>query len=95
MFNEGIDKYNNFIRDINDFSKFDLNINVFNFAHDDENKVIRYINNFADLKSRKKTIRLNVNENGNENFIKLLNNNNFGNSSKNEYNYIESFINSN
>ena len=61
--NQIIDKYNNFIRDINDNGKYDLNINQYKFVHEDENKVIKYLNNFADLKSKKKIIKFNINNN--------------------------------
>ena len=61
--NQIIDKFNNFIRDINDNGKYDLNINQYKFVHDDENKVIKYLNNFADLKSKKKIIKFNINNN--------------------------------
>ena len=61
--NQIIDKYNNFIREMNDNGKYDLNINQYKFVHDDENKVIKYLNNFADLKSKKKIIKFNINNN--------------------------------
>ena len=75
-FNQVIDKFNTFIRDINNNSNYDLNINQYKFVHDDENKVIKYLNNFADLKNKKKLIKFNINNNINS---RTSNNNNYNN----------------
>ena len=55
------DKFNSFIRIIGDNSYYDLNINQYKFTHDDENKAIKYLNNFADLKCKKRLIKFNDN----------------------------------
>jgi hypothetical protein len=73
--NQIIDKFNNFIRDINDNGKYDLNISQYKFVHDDENKVIKYLNNFADLKNKKKVIKFNMNNNLNFNLKNTINTN--------------------
>ena len=48
-------------RIIGDNSYYDLNINQYKFTHDDENKAIKYLNNFADLKCKKRLIKFNDN----------------------------------
>ena len=73
--NQIIDKYNNFIREVNDNGKYDLNISQYKFVHDDENKVIKYLNNFADLKNKKKIIKFNMNNNLNFNLKNTINTN--------------------
>ena len=60
-FNEIIDKFNLFMRDNNNISKCDISINEFRFSHDDENKAMLYLNNFGDLKSKKKNYKMSGN----------------------------------
>ena len=57
-FNYLIQAFNKFLREINDKSSSDLNIIQYNFSHDELNKVLKYLNNFADVKTRKKTFRI-------------------------------------
>ena len=54
-FNKVSDKYNLFVRDSNDNSHQEIIVNEFNYAHCDENKLLKYLNEFGDLKSKKKT----------------------------------------
>lgn len=56
-FNEVVDRFNEFLRDGNEKEQFDMEINEYNFAHDDENKAYKYINNFGDLKSKKRCFK--------------------------------------
>ena len=53
-FNHLTQAFNKFIRDMNDKSKSDLEIIQYNFSHDELNKVLKYLNNFSDVKTRKK-----------------------------------------
>ena len=64
-FNEIIDGFNEFIKDNNTKTQLDIIINDYNFAHDDENKAYKYINNFGDLKSKKKQFTFGMNNNNN------------------------------
>ena len=73
--NQIIDKFNRFMREVNNYSNYDLSINQYKFVHDDENKVIKYLNNFADLKNKKKVIKFNMNNNLNHKIINNFNNN--------------------
>jgi hypothetical protein len=73
--NQVIDKFNSFMREVNNYSNYDLSINQYKFVHDDENKVIKYLNNFADLKNKKKVIKFNMNNNLNHKIINNFNNN--------------------
>ena len=78
-FNEVVDKFNEFLRDGNEKEQFDLEINEYNFAHDDENKAYKYINNFGDLKSKKRFFKFGTqqlhNENDNNNANMLIESN--------------------
>ena len=66
-FNEVVDKFNEFLRDGNEKEQFDLEINEYNFAHDDENKAYKYINNFGDLKSKKRFFKFGTQPNYSDN----------------------------
>ena len=66
-FNNLIQAFNKFIREINDKNNSDLEIIQYNFSHDDLNKVIKYLNNFADVKNRKKTFRFDLLKNSKNN----------------------------
>jgi hypothetical protein len=66
-FNVIIDGFNEFIKDNNTKTQLDIIINEYNFAHDDENKAYKYINNFGDLKSKKKQFTFGMNNNNNNN----------------------------
>ena len=43
---------------MNDKTKSDLGIMQYNSLHDDTNKVLRYLNNLADVKTRRKSFDL-------------------------------------
>lgn len=64
--NEVMQRYTQFMRETNDSNKLNLELVEFKFSHDDENKMIKYLNNFGDLKSKTKHIRFMPK--GNENF---------------------------
>ena len=64
-FNHMIDSYNSILRDMSDNEKYEINLNFYNFAHDDLNKALKYFNNFADLKSKKKIVRYDEYKNSN------------------------------
>ena len=66
-FNHLTETFNTFIREINDKNNSDLEINQYNFSHDELNKVIKYLNNFADVKTRKKTFRFDLLKNSKNN----------------------------
>ena len=84
-FNQLTQAFNKFIREINDKSKSDLDIIQYNFSHDELNKVIKYLNDFADVKTRKKTFRFDLLKNSKNNItIKEINNfNSFNNNNIN------------
>ena len=52
--------FNQFIREINDKNNSELQILQYNFSHDEINKIIKYINNFADVKSKKKVFKFDL-----------------------------------
>ena len=64
-FNEVTDGFNEFIKNNNAKTELDIIINEYNFAHDDENKAYKYINNFGDLKSKKKQYTFGTSSNTN------------------------------
>ena len=74
-FNHLTQAFNKFIRDMNDKSKSDLDIIQYNFSHDELNKVLKYLNNFSDVKTRKKCYRFDfLKNNGSQNYsIKEVN----------------------
>ena len=51
---------------MNDKTKSDLEIMQYNFLHDDTNKVLRYLNNLADVKTRRKSFRFDLLKNNGE-----------------------------
>ena len=57
--NEAIDKFNLFIRNNNNEKQCEIAINEYRFSHDDENKAMVFLNNFGDLKSKKKIYKKN------------------------------------
>ena len=68
-FNHLTQAFNKFIREMNDKSKSDLEIMQYNFSHDELNKVLRYLNNFSDVKTRKKCFRFDfLKNNGSQNY---------------------------
>ena len=68
-FNHLTQAFNKFIRDMNDKSKSDLDIIQYNFSHDELNKVLKYLNNFSDVKTRKKCYRFDfLKNNGSQNY---------------------------
>ena len=76
-FNHLTQSFNKFIRDINDKINSDLEINQYNFSHDELNKVIIYLNNFADVKTRKKKFRFDLLKNSKNTIsIEEINNSN-------------------
>ena len=85
-FNHLTQAFNKFIRDMNDKSKSDLDIIQYNFSHDELNKVLKYLNNFSDVKTRKKCYRFDfLKNNGSQNYsIREINNNNQSNNNFNE-----------
>ena len=59
--------FNQFIREINDKNNSEIHIMQYNFSHDELNKIIKYINNFADVKSKKKVFKFDINKTEQEN----------------------------
>ena len=59
-FNFLVQAFNQFIREINDKSNSEIHIIQYNFSHDEANKIIKYINNFADVKSKKKIFKFDL-----------------------------------
>ena len=57
--NEAIDKFNLFMRNNNNEKQCEIAINEYRFSHDDENKAMVFLNNFGDLKSKKKIYKKN------------------------------------
>ena len=90
-FNHLTQAFNKFIRDMNDKSKSDLEIIQYNFSHDELNKVLKYLNNFSDVKTRKKCYRFDfLKNNGSQNYsIREININ------QNNNNYNDNYINKN
>ena len=86
-FNHLTQAFNKFIRDMNDKSKSDLDIIQYNFSHDELNKVLKYLNNFSDVKTRKKCYRFDfLKNNGSQNYaIREINPN------QNNNNYNDNF----
>lgn len=84
-FNQLTQAFNKFIREINDKSKSDLDIIQYNFSHDELNKVIKYLNDFADVKTRKKTFRFDLLKNSKNN-ISMKEINNFSSFNNNNIN---------
>ena len=82
--------FNQFIREINDKNNSEIHILQYNFSHDELNKIIKYINNFADVKSKKKVFKFDINKTEQENqndFDKFIELNNLinANSGKNSF----------
>ena len=86
-FNHLTQAFNKFIRDMNDKSKSDLDIIQYNFSHDELNKVLKYLNNFSDVKTRKKCYRFDfLKNNGSQNYsIREINNNQSNNNFNENY----------
>ncbi len=55
--NEIMNSYTQYFREANDSTKLNLELMEYKYIHDDENKIIKYLNNFGDLKSKQKLIR--------------------------------------
>ena len=72
---------------MNDKSKSDLDIIQYNFSHDELNKVLKYLNNFSDVKTRKKCYRFDfLKNNGSQNYsIREINNNQSNNNFNENY----------
>ena len=49
--------FNQFVRELNDKNNSEINVVQYNFSHDEINKIIKYINSFADVKSKKKVYK--------------------------------------
>jgi hypothetical protein len=65
--NEVMSSYMQYLREANDSSKLNLELTEYKYVNDDENKLLKYLNNFGDLKSKHKLIKfLNVNSNHNK-----------------------------
>lgn len=89
-FNHLTQAFNKFIREINDRNSSDLDIIQYNFSHDECNKVMKYLNNFADVKTRTKTFRFDLLKNRKSNIdIEEINNFNKNNAfqNRNKFNY--------
>ena len=89
-FNHLTQAFNKFIREINDKNSSDLDIIQYNFSHDECNKVMKYLNNFADVKTRTKTFRFDLLKNSKNNIdIEEVNNFNKTNvfQNKNRFNF--------
>ena len=93
-FNHLTQAFNKFIREMNDKSKSDLEIMQYNFSHDELNKVLRYLNNFSDVKTRKKCFRFDfLKNNGSQNYaIREINNNNYNNYMNRNINIIDNNV---
>ena len=72
-FLEILDIYNKITRDSNDPNKINIQLQEYRFNHDDESKMIKYINNFGDLKVVSKLFSFNG---GKEQDLVFTNNNN-------------------
>ena len=72
---EVLERYTQFIRENSDSNKLNLELIEYKFSHDDENKLIKYLNNFGDLKSKSKYIRF-APKNNNNNPVVVSNLNN-------------------
>ena len=59
-FNFLVQAFNQFVREINDKNNSEIHIIQYNFSHDEANKIIKYINNFADVKSKKKIFKFDL-----------------------------------
>jgi len=66
--NDIINAYTQFLKEANDGTKLNLELTEYKYVHDDENKLLKYLNNFGDLKSKQKLIRFSNTQ------IKTLNN---------------------
>ena len=101
-FLEILDIYNKLSKDSNDPNKINIQLQEYRFNHDDESKMIKYINNFGDLKVVSKNFAFNGGKeqefvfNYNNNKInnvnisqqnELLNNSDFNNLSNNTFDY--------
>ena len=91
-FNNLTQAFNKFLRDINDKTNSDLEINQYNFSHDELNKVIKYLNDFADVKTRKKNFRFDLLKNSKNN-VNVEEVNNTNSNYKNLINNINSYKN--
>jgi hypothetical protein len=69
-FLEILDNYNKLAKDPNDTNKLNIQLQEYRFNHDDESKMIKYINNFGDLKVVPKLFSFNG---GKENEIQFTN----------------------
>ena len=97
-FNHLTQAFNKFIRDMNDKSKSDLDIIQYNFSHVELNKVLKYLNNFSDIKTRKKCYRFDfLKNNGSQNYsireVNINQNNNNMNNNINDNNIFNNGIN--
>ena len=90
-FTEIIDIAEKLKEDFEAIAEQDLDIIQYNFSHDELNKVLKYLNNFSDVKTRKKCYRFDfLKNNGSQNYaIREIN------SSQTNNNYNENFINRN
>ena len=80
--------FNQFTREINDKNNSEINIMQYNFSHDDLNKIIKYINNFADVKAKKKVFIFDYKKTEQENendFYNFIDINNLNNDTKKNY----------
>ena len=75
-FLEILDIYNKITRDSNDPNKINIQLQEYRFNHDDESKMIKYINNFGDLKVVSKLFSFNG---GKEQDLVFTNNNKLNN----------------
>ena len=95
-FNHLTQAFNKFIREINENNNSCLDIIQYNFSHDELNKVIKYINNFADVKTRRKIFKFKIFKNNNNNIsVEEINNNyykNYNNLIKNNINFYKKAI---
>ena len=69
-FLEILDNYNKLAKDPNDTNKLNIQLQEYRFNHDDESKMLKYINNFGDLKVVPKLFSFNG---GKENEIQFTN----------------------
>jgi len=78
--NDVINSYMQYLREANDSSRLNLELTEYKYVSDDENKLLKYLNSFGDLKSKEKLIRFtNVQSSCSKNIFDIL---------KDSYNFI-------
>lgn len=55
--NDIMTSYSQYLKEANDSSKLNLELTEYKYVNDDENKLLKYLHNFGELKSKQKLIR--------------------------------------